>query len=331
MQILSPCQVDLFASRISTQLPKYMSWKPDPGAIATDVLSQPWKDIKGYAFPPFALIGRCLSKVQRERVKELILITPVLPTQPWLAVPLSMLFQRPILLPKLPSLLLTNNNESHPLIHQLNLAAWPISEIALIIKEFQAKQQLLSYLPGEKPLKVHTHAVGEDGSNGVPQLDIASSIHVPISTNLDFHARQFAEGKQYQTINSYRSAISMTHTLIDGAVVGKHPLVTRLMKGVFNRRPPQPRYAFTCDVGTVIEYVCFFGRNSDVSLKQLSHKLVVLLALSNASRASEIHALDIRYLSRNDDGITFAIAELTKTAQPGKKEICLVSSSDTGR
>ena len=172
MQILGPCQVDLFASRISAQLPKYMSWKPDPGAIATDALSQPWKDIKGYAFPPFALIGRCLSKVQRERVKELILIAPVWPTQPWLAVLLSMLFQRPILLPKLPSLLLNNYNESHPLIHQLNLAVWPISGIPSIVKEFQAKQQPLSCLPGERPPKMHTHAVGENGSNGVPQLDI---------------------------------------------------------------------------------------------------------------------------------------------------------------
>ena len=40
---------------------------------------------------------------------------------------------------------------------------------------------------------------------------------------------------------------------------------------------------------------------------------------SNASRASEIHALDIRYLSRNKNGVTFTIAELTKTTQPGKR------------
>ena len=52
-----------------------------------------------------------------------------------------------------------------------------------------------------------------------------SSIQAPISAILDFLACQFAEGKQYRTINSYRSAISMTHNPIDGVVVGKHPLV----------------------------------------------------------------------------------------------------------
>ena len=101
--------------------------------------------------------------------------------------------------------------------------------------------------------------------------------------------------------------------------MGKHPLITRLMKGIFNRRP-QPRYAFTWDVGRVLEHIRSLGGNSDLSLKQLSYKLV-LLALSNASRASEIHALDIRYLSRNENGATFTITKLTKTTQPGKKVV----------
>ena len=151
MQILGPCQVDLFASRISAQLP---SWKPDPGAIATDALRQPWANMRGYAFPPFALIGRCLSKIQREGVREIILIAPVWPTQPWFSLLLSMLFRRPLLLPKLPHLI-NHNNSSHPLIHQLNLAAWPISGTPSIIKAFQAKQQPLSYLPGGNPQKRH--------------------------------------------------------------------------------------------------------------------------------------------------------------------------------
>ena len=51
---------------------------------------------------------------------------------------------------KHPSILTNHNKESHPLIHQLNLAAWSIPGI---IRLFQAKQQLLSYLPDGKPQK----------------------------------------------------------------------------------------------------------------------------------------------------------------------------------
>ena len=44
--------VDLFASRLCHQLPRYMSWRPDPQSIATDALHQDWKNQLCYAFPP---------------------------------------------------------------------------------------------------------------------------------------------------------------------------------------------------------------------------------------------------------------------------------------
>ena len=111
----------------------------------------------------------------------------------------------------------------------------------------------------------------------------------------------------------------MTHSPQNGVVVGKHPLVVRLMRGVYNARPPQPTYSTTWDVGQVLHHISSLGRNRDLSLKQLSHKLVAFLALANASRASEIYALDIRYMNRDREGISFAIADLIKTARPGKK------------
>ena len=46
------------------------------------------------------------------------------------------------------------------------------------------------------------------------------SICAPLSAVLDFLASQYAEGKQYRMINSYHSAISMTHAPVDGVVVG---------------------------------------------------------------------------------------------------------------
>ena len=178
MEALGPCQIDLFASRLSAQLPRYMSWRPDPGSIATDALSQPWMEIRGFAFPPFSLIGRCLSKVKREKVSELILVAPVWPTQPWFAVLLLMLYQKPIILPKYPSLLKNPLNEPHPLIHQLNLAVWPVSEIPSRVKEFQEQCQVSSYPHGGKQQRQHTPAIGEDGSDGVPHLD--ATLFVPL-------------------------------------------------------------------------------------------------------------------------------------------------------
>ena len=66
-------------------------------------------------------------------------------------------------------------------------------------------------------------------------------ISAPVSDILDFLLEQFDAGKQYRTINILRSAISLTHSEVDGVQVGQHPLVTRFLKGVFNNRPPTPR------------------------------------------------------------------------------------------
>ena len=57
-------QIDLFASRISHQLPRYMSRKPEPGRDATNALQRDWGRMFPYAFPPFNLIGQTLKKVK---------------------------------------------------------------------------------------------------------------------------------------------------------------------------------------------------------------------------------------------------------------------------
>ena len=119
----------------------------------------------------------------------------------------------------------------------------------------------------------------------------------PIQPFLEFLAGVFKEGLQYRSINTIGSAISMTHDHIEGTPIGKHPLVTRPLKGIYNSRPPQPRYSATWDVDVVIRYLKTMGENDTLSLKQLSQKLALLMALVDASRISELQALDLRYRS----------------------------------
>ena len=56
--------IDRFASRLNKQVPRFCSWKPDPEAEHFDVFSICWSQFELiYAFPPFALIARCLQKI----------------------------------------------------------------------------------------------------------------------------------------------------------------------------------------------------------------------------------------------------------------------------
>ena len=48
--------LDCFASRLSIQLPKYISYKPDPYLYLTDAFSIDWGLYKCYLFSPFSLV-----------------------------------------------------------------------------------------------------------------------------------------------------------------------------------------------------------------------------------------------------------------------------------
>ena len=160
-----PCRVDLFASRLNNQLPLYVSWRPDPFAMATDAFQLQWTDLQAYAFPPFALIGRCLQKIRQEQA-TVLLIAPVWPTQTWYPWLLEMVVHFPTLLPCYRGLLRDPFNREHPLLvnRQLHLAAWRVSGVPTICRAFQAEFQRLCQQGGGKG---QTQPVSQVGSNGL--------------------------------------------------------------------------------------------------------------------------------------------------------------------
>jgi hypothetical protein len=56
---------------------------------------------------------------------------------------------------------------------------------------------------------------------------------------MDYLTHLYNRRLSWSTIGIHRSAISMMMATIDGVRVGDHPLVKRLMSGVFNERPPR--------------------------------------------------------------------------------------------
>ena len=144
-------EIDLFASRVSKQLPKYMSWKADPFSLGRDAFQTCWGQGLNYAFPPFCLIGRILAKVQREQA-SLILITPAWQSQNWFPKLLEMSVKHPILLPRLPNLLTDPKGQTHLLVANtsLRLVAWVVSGKNCLQKAFQSKLPTLSQNLGEQ-------------------------------------------------------------------------------------------------------------------------------------------------------------------------------------
>ena len=60
-----PLDVDLFASSANRQVENFFSYRPDPLALAVDAFAQDWGAWRGYANPPWPVIGRTLAQVRR--------------------------------------------------------------------------------------------------------------------------------------------------------------------------------------------------------------------------------------------------------------------------
>jgi hypothetical protein len=118
-----------------------------------------------------------------------------------------------------------------------------------------------------------------------------SSTSPALSDVLNFLAELYDQGLQYRTINTVRSTLSSTLPKYDGYLVGQHPLITRLMKGIFNSRPVVPKLFPAWSVKTVLSTLAAWSPANSLSLKLLSLKTIMLVALATAKRASSIKLL----------------------------------------
>ena len=96
-------------------------------------------------------------------------------------------------------------------------------------------------------------------------------------------------GRSYSTVNTYRSAISATIHSVTGRDLGSNHVVGRFMKGIYVAKPPLPRHTATWDVSKVTDYLRTLVPLESLSFKDLSNKLVMLLALSSSQRVQTLY------------------------------------------
>ncbi|XP_073690968.1 uncharacterized protein [Garra rufa] len=102
-------------------------------------------------------------------------------------------------------------------------------------------------------------------------------------------------GRSFSTIKVYLAAIAACHVGFDGTTVGQHPLIRRFMKGARRSLPVTkkviPEWDLSMVLGVLSQYP--FEPLGDISLKLLSLKTALLLALASAKRVSDLHALSV--------------------------------------
>ena len=245
-------QIDLFASRLNHQLPKYMSWHPDPGSCAVDSLQHSWRNLYGYAFPPFCLIvkGTCESK--EGPVSSYCCNTCMTNSAMVRSITRNV------------GSTSHNSTQSDYIVTRPSRAKAPFAE---------RQSATIGGIEGMKKA-LNGEGVSTLGATLITNSRRSGSISNyqsawrkwaswfcerevnPFTSNiieiLNFLAFLYEKGYEYRSINSHRSAIKAYHVHIDNNPIKQHPRVCPLMTGIFNNHPPKPRYTFVWDIEILI-------------------------------------------------------------------------------
>ena len=193
-----------------------------------------------------------------------------------------MLIDRPALLPLHPKLLHFPmfSSQVYPLMkRKINLAVWPVLENLIKSEGFlKGCPKYCFHRSWRSSTEKHYQSAWKSFDSWCFEKS-EDPVSCPVNIVLEFLTDLFDKGLQYRTINTYRCAISVTHLPVDGCLIGSHSLVSKFMKGVFQSRPSCPRHLATWDVSVSLSYLRTVSPKEDLSLKEVTFKLTMLMAL----------------------------------------------------
>ena len=208
-RVFVPLEVDVFASRLTSQLPIFYSWTQTPLARATDALIQDWTAINGFANPPWVLVGQ-VCKLRSFLWHQCGRHNHGMQTS------YTHASGAPTTDPPYTSDQQTSQcsstGTSPPTSRMAHLrekyAREQLSEEAtdLMLKSWRTKTNK-SY---DSLFNKWSRWCSERGSD---------PFSGPIGEVVNFLAHLFKEGYQYRSLNAYRSAISSTYEKVDGVCV----------------------------------------------------------------------------------------------------------------
>ena len=166
-------------------------------------------------------------------------------------------------------------------------------------------------------------------------------VHPHVSGPINFMSKLVSRGISYSSLCITRSALScfIDTNYTNGITFGSLPEVKRLMKGAFEINPtyPESSKATTWDPNIVLDYLKNLYPNRQLSLKELTLKLVTLLALCTGQRLQTIQKLNTDNMTLKENKCSFIITEKLKhtrkghhlkpielSAYPHDKDLCVI-------
>lgn len=120
----------------------------------------------------------------------------------------------------------------------------------------------------------------------------------------------FQTGCSYSLVNTHKSALALIFSINKN----DENLIHRYLKGLRNIKPPRARYSNTWDPHSVLMYLKNLYPLEELSLENLTLKLVTLLALISAHRMQTLSKIKLDNIIKTEEGIQIFIDEKIKTS-----------------
>ncbi|KAI9565203.1 reverse transcriptase [Daphnia sinensis] len=290
-----PIRTDFFANAWNAQTTDFVSWKPQPGALAVDAFSCNWKNMEVH------------DRHGMSNMAESTVVSPYFRAGVRYA-------ENPTDRPPTPDVSIRRSTSARG--DQPDASRLETIRIALSSQGFSSKT-IEVLLAGNRASTLSAYeSAWRNWTNwcaGQHQNPMSNDL----TAILGFLTALYTEGKSYSTINIHRSMLSMTLDSIDNTATGQHPLVKRFMKGCYNINPPRPKYSSMWDVEVVFSFMRNAGSNLSLDLPSLTKKLATLLAVSTLLRVSEIASLDKQTLEFSSSGAKIALSRPRKAQTNG--------------
>ena len=312
--------IDLFASRLNAQLPVYCSLVPDDQAALEDAFRHPWDNLDVYAFPPFALLGKVLSRVRQSRNCSMTLVAPLWADRDWFADLLLLLTHQPLALPLWDDVIRQPHNDLlHPGVPALKLHAWRLSSNSEN-RAFREERRAIYPDASVSPLRMSTSRSGLHFVMGV-----VAPVNASVLLIVDFFRHLVRDkGLSVPAVRGYRASLNSVFTL-KGRDLAASREVSMLFRSFSKSARPERLRPPNWDVSLVLQSLTRAPyeplRSADERF--LAQKTLFLIALASAKRIGELHALSYRVSHSRDWGeasFVFVLGFVVKTQDPSSQD-----------
>lgn len=141
-----------------------------------------------------------------------------------------------------------------------------------------------------------------------------------IDYGLEFLTTVYNTGVSHSCVATARNALSSFVKILNfQGTFGEHYLTKKFMAGVQTLRPSVPRYSGIWDIKVVFNWLRTLGENYSLSTKNITYKVILLLALLTGQRGQSLHMLDIHpdYCTIGENQIVFIQKGPIKQSRPG--------------